>query len=178
MPRLPFLAAALALTACGGDPRADYAGTYDLYGNLHLTLVAPDSPQGDFHTGLRVEFIADALDAERLFVAYDCGIDAHLEDDGTFSIPSKLCPEVTSGSCRYRTIYDHGAVKRDAPTGTLQFTLAGAYTKACTDGSSVRENFSLWLDGKKADLSKPPPDPDLTPVDTPQALPFRPRTAG
>lgn len=179
MPRLPcFLAAALALTACGGDPRADYAGTYDFQGNMFLTLVAPDSPHGNFHTGARIEFIADALDSERLFVNYDCGMDAHPEDDGTFSIPAKLCPEETSGGCRYRTIIDHGIVRRYPSDGSLQLTLAGAYTKTCEDkDSSMRENFSLLLDGKKADLSKPPPSTDLIPVNTPQALPFLPPMA-
>lgn len=57
----------------------------------------------------------------------------------------------------------------------LQLTLSGAYTKVCEDAaSSMRENFSLLLKGKKADLSQPPPDSDFTPIGTPQALPVLP----
>lgn len=176
MRRIPVLAAALALAACGGeDPRVSYAGIYDFRGTMHLTWIAPNTPQGDFHTGARIEFVADALDSGRLFVAYDCGLDARLEDDGTFAAPTKACPEVTSGTCRYRTIYDRGALSPAETPGVLQLTLSGAYTKVCEDASSsMRENFSLLLKGKKADLSQPPPDSDLTPIDTPQALPALP----
>ncbi|MFP2933813.1 hypothetical protein ACLESO_53520 [Pyxidicoccus sp. 3LG] len=144
MPHLRSALAAvlcLSLSACG-DPREDFSGRFgstaewtEFYSNA--TVVST--------WGLDLEIVADHFDSERLFLDFDCGLNAKMEGDSMVLI-GRTCPAVRDDQCIYSTRYDRGHASVNGDTLTL--SASGFIDQQCP-GNSGNLSFSLELSGRR-----------------------------
>lgn len=151
----------LALCVCSCDPRKDFTGSYEVSGVLVINGGSQTEPTEVKQ--LRMVILADAFDADRLYLDFDCGLNAAVGDEDTFVLETTACPSYTSDSCTYAWTYKTGNGNLKDAEGkepTLEFTPSGIVRASCSDGASGSAHFEFKLKGvRKEDSDSSAPLP-------------------
>jgi hypothetical protein len=134
---LPFL----VLCACG-DPREAYVGSYDADGIVTFRS-GSDTDTQEVKAPLAI--IADAFESDRIYLDFDCGMSAAMDEPG-FSINQEVCPSFESDGCTITWTYKNGGGVKEEGT-PLSLNPGGAIKGRCADGSSGEFSFFFTLTG-------------------------------
>lgn len=143
--RIPVLCATLtclALSACG-DSRRDLVGTYDVTGSL--TVIADNGNKNTQTVDSPLTIIADAFESERIYLDFDCGLNATMDEPG-FVITRTACDSYKVEDCTFAWTYINGGGSKEEGA-QLTLNPGGVIKGICSEGSSGQLSFIFKLTG-------------------------------
>lgn len=136
----------VGLCACG-DPRRDFAGTYAVSG--FLTTGSGGSANAIPVENAQLVVVADALDSDKLYLDFDCGLSGTLDDSESFQVDTKRCPSYMDEDCEITWTFNNGSGRRVEEGSKLELNLAGSIQWRCYDGTAGQVGFAFALLGNR-----------------------------
>lgn len=140
-------AVALLLCVCACDSRKDFSGRYEVSGQL---LVGEGTDRDEYAVkNEQFVLVADAFDSDRLYVDFDCGLSATVQDSDSFAFDTKTCPSYTNADngCTYVWIFKGGSGALKASEPVLDVHPSGIIQARCSNGAAGTLSFWFNLTG-------------------------------
>jgi hypothetical protein len=142
-----LLVVSLVVGLCGCDPRRDFAGTYEVSGLL--TTRSGGSANAIPVDNAQLVVVADALDSDKLYLDFDCGLSGTMDDAESFKVDTKRCPSYMDEDCEITWTFKEGTGRRVEEGSKLEFNLSGSIQWRCYDGTAGQVGFAFALLGTR-----------------------------
>ncbi len=142
-----LLVVSLVVGLCACDARRDFAGTYEVSGTL--TTRAGGSANAVPVDKAQLVVVADALDSDKLYLDFDCGLSGTMDDSESFQVDAKRCPSYLDEDCQVTWTFSEGMGRRVQEGAKLEFNLSGTIQWRCYDGTEGQVGFSFALLGTR-----------------------------
>ena len=142
-----LLVVSLVVGLCACDPRRDFAGSYEVSGML--TTGSGGSANAIPVENAQLVVVADALESDKLYLDFDCGLSGTVDDSESFQVDAKRCPSYMDEDCQITWAFSEGMGRRVEEGAKLEFNLAGTIQWRCYDGTAGQVGFSFALMGTR-----------------------------